>query len=155
MPVINLRETAPEMSTTAIGIEIDGRKVIACVLKKDDGEIENCTGNYKPIILENDDVAANVVLFRNSLFATFDAYNPSVIIIKARNPKGKGAYAPSPISFKVEGIIQTYEKCDVRLIAPQTVAAYFKKRTPVISPKFGYQEAAFNLAYHHLDSLQK
>lgn len=143
------------MNDTAIGIDIDGRKVIIAALRKEDGEIKNFTGNYKPILLEDDNKAPNVILFRNTLFATFDSYSPSLILIKTRNPKGKGSYAPSPISFKVEGIIQTYEKCAVRMVAPQTIAAYFKKNTATSAPTFGYQSDAFNLAYHYLDSSKK
>ncbi len=83
-------------------------KVIIAALRKEADEIKNFTGSYKPILMEDDNDAANVILFRNALFATFDSFNPFVILIKTRNPKGKGSYAPSPISFKVEGIIQTY-----------------------------------------------
>lgn len=143
------------MNDTAIGVDIDGRKVIVVVMRNEAGEIKNFTGSYKPILLEDDNNASNVILFRNALFATFDSYNPSVILIKTRNPNGKGSYAPSPISFKVEGIIQTYEKCCVRMVAPQTIAAYFKKNTATLAPKFGYQSDAFNLAYHYLDSSKK
>lgn len=143
------------MNDTAIGVDIDGRKVIIVVLRMEAGEIKDLTGTYKPLTLQEDNNAANVILFRNALHATFESYNPNEILIKTRNPNGKGSYAPSPISFKVEGIIQTYEKCNVCMVAPQTIAAFFKKNTATLAPKFGYQADAFNLAYYSLNSSKK
>lgn len=138
------------MATKALGIEIAGRKVVLVALSKSGETIENCTGGYKPIVLEDDNIHSNVILFRNTLYATIDGYDPEVVLIRARNPKGKGIHAPSPISFKVEGIIQSYEKCAVHLVAPQTVAAFFKKNTATITPSYGYQADALNLVYHYL-----
>ncbi len=61
-----------------LGIEIKGREVRIVALEKgSNGEINDVTGNYKPIKLEDDENAQNVILFRKSLHATFESFNPT------------------------------------------------------------------------------
>lgn len=116
-----------------VGVEIKGREVRLVALRSNGAEITDVTGGYKPIKLEGDDDAQNVILFRNALFAVFDNYHPDTIVVKWRNPsppKGfrqENNFGSSPISFKIEGLIQTYEKADIVLIKPQTITAYLKK----------------------------
>jgi len=43
----------------------------------------------------------------------------------------KGEYAGGPIGFKMEGIIQLYEECPVKLVAPQTISATQKSISPL------------------------
>ena len=132
-----------------LGIEISGREVKIVALEKSDEIIKDYTGKYKPIILEDDEISENVILFRNTLFAAFDNFAPDIIAIKYRNPNGKGQQAPSPISFKIEGLIQTYN-CDIKFTKPQTIAAYFKKNPIDIKPNYSYQTEALKIAYHYL-----
>jgi len=133
-----------------LGIEISGREVRIVALENNGDEIDDYTEKYKPVKLEDDEVAENVMLFKNTLFAVFDNFSPDNIIIKYRNPKGKGLHAPSPISFKIEGLIQTYSKATVSLVNPSTIAAYFKKNTLSINPTHGYQLEALRIAYHFI-----
>jgi hypothetical protein len=144
-----------------IGIEIKGREIRLVVLEQLNSIISDITGNYKPIKLEDDETSENVILFRNSLFAIFNNFNPNKIVIKWRNPKPTKAFqqennennfSASPISFKLEGLIQTYEKpeTEISLIKPQTVTAYLKKNPLVISAKFTYQTEALKVAFYQI-----
>jgi len=133
-----------------IGIEIAGRKIQIVALDKTESGIKDSTGSYKPIVLQEDEIAKNVQHFRDTIFATLDSFSPDVIVIKYRNPKGKGMMAPSPISFKIEGLIQTYKKCPILFTKPQTIAAYFKKNELPFKPKYTYQSEALKLAVHYI-----
>lgn len=133
-----------------LGVEISGRDLRIVALQEINGVISDITGTYKPISIEDDELAINVKRFRDTLFATLDSFSPNVIVIKYRNPNGKGKMAPSPISFKVEALIQTFEGCDIVFTKPQTTTAYFKKHTLSLRPKYTYQVEALKMAYHYI-----
>jgi hypothetical protein len=133
-----------------LGIEISGREVRIVALEKRENEIVDYTEKYKPISLEDDEISSNVILFKNTLFSVFDNFAPNEIVIKYRNPKGKGLHAPSPISFKIEGLIQIYSAAKVSFVNPATLAAFYKKNKLEITPSFGYQHEAIKIAYHYL-----
>jgi Protein of unknown function (DUF3010) len=138
-----------------IGIEIKGREIRLVALEKNETEnILDITGNYKPLKLENDEEKENVMLFKNTLFSILDSFSPDLIGIKWRNPnpskkgfKEDNNFSSSPISFKIEGIIQLYPTCNVKIISPNTVAAFLRKNEMEIEPKYGYQLDAFKMAY--------
>ncbi len=133
-----------------LGVEIYGREVRLGALEETNGIVSNYTGKYKPVSLENDDTADNVILFKTTLHAIFDGYNPDVIVIKYRNPNGKGMHAPSPLSFKIEGLIQIYDKAQIYFTKPQTTSAFYKKNHMDIAFDYSYQEDAIKLAHHYL-----
>jgi hypothetical protein len=134
-----------------IGIDIASREVrIIALDEQEAGVIHNYTGKYKPIKLEDDDNAANVVLFKATLFATIQSFNPEVIIINYRDCNASGKYSPSSISFKIEGLIQLYDKASICFTKPQTISAFYKKNNLEIATEFGYQKDALKLAYHYL-----
>ncbi|OYU79942.1 MAG: hypothetical protein CFE23_11855 [Flavobacterium sp. BFFFF1] len=133
-----------------LGIEISGREVRIVALEGNNGDITDYTDKYKPVKLEDDEIAENVVLFKNALFAAFENFSPDEIVIKYRNPKGKGLHAPSPISFKIEGIIQLYNKAKISLVNPSTIAAFYKKNTLELNAQHGYQAEALKIAFHHI-----
>jgi hypothetical protein len=137
-----------------LGIEIKGREVRIVALEDINGIITDVTGSYKPIKLEDDEIAQNVILFKNSLYATFESFNSDVIAIRWRNPKpprgeqAENNRAASPISFKIEGIIQSFEGASVIIIKPQTSTAYIKKNPLPFNATFGYQLDALKIAYY-------
>lgn len=133
-----------------VGIDISGRDVRLIALDNSSGEIVNYTGKYKPIRLDDDENADNVILFKNTLFATIESFSPNAVVINYRDPKGSGKYAPSSISFKIEGLIQLYENATVLFTKPQTIAAFFKKNGLDITTDYNYQIDALKLAYHYI-----
>jgi hypothetical protein len=70
------------------------------------------------------------------------------ILKRAKSLKAK--FPVSPISFKLEGLIQTYKDSEIQFIAPQSISAYFKKNQRAFKPKYAYQDSAANLAYYLL-----
>ncbi len=132
----------------AIGIQIKGAEAIVVVLDKDiNGNIFQTNESSK---FKIDDASINnqVKQFRDQINTTFDSVSAKRIGIVARNAKGKGDRAPSPISFKLEGIIQLYDKLDIEFVWPQTTTAYYKKNVVTIKPKHVYQSDAFDVAYY-------
>jgi hypothetical protein len=134
-----------------IGIDIAGRDVrIIALEEQEDRSITNYTGKYKPIRLEDDDNAANVILFKATLFATIQSFSPEVIIINYRDSNASGKYSPSSISFKIEGLIQLYDNASICFTKPQTLAAFYKRNNLEITTEYVYQKDALRLAYHYL-----
>jgi hypothetical protein len=75
-------------------------------------------------------------------------FDKIAILKRAKSLKAK--FPVSPISFKLEGLIQTYKESEINFIAPQTISAYFKKNQKVFKPKYAYQNSAADLAYYLL-----
>lgn len=131
-----------------IGIQIKSTEAIIVVLEKDaTGNISQTKESVKYSI---DDATkpTQVKQFRDQINSAFDSIGASRIGVVARNANGKGDRAPSPVSFKLEGIIQLYDKLEVELVWKQTTIAYFKKNPKSVVPKNKYQEDAFEIALY-------
>lgn len=129
-----------------IGIEISNKKVIFVVLQESNGSIENITGKQKSMELKDDRDSMELATFMKDLHSYFDSVNPDKIGIVTRMMKGK--FSASPISFKIEGLIQLYSKINVEFVTPQALTAHFKKNELPIQPDFSYQEKALKLGVY-------
>jgi hypothetical protein len=130
----------------AIGIEIKGGEVIFCVLEKDNEILMDITGKLTKVGLVDDENSNEIHKFIELINTHFDSLKPDKIGIIRRSRSIKGKFITSPISFKLEGLIQTYKNKDIEFIAPQTLSAYFKKNSKGIAPKNKYQDSACDLA---------
>lgn len=131
-----------------IGIQIKSKEAILVVLEKDAaGKITQSNESAK-FGIDDPTKPIQVRQFRDQINAAFDSIEAVRIGIVARNVNGKGDLAPSPVSFKLEGIIQLYDTVDVEQVWKQTTIAYFKKNTKTGSPKNKYQEDAYDVAYY-------
>lgn len=128
-----------------IGIEISKKKAICVAISKNqDGSYSNITGKRKSFELEDDRNAEELYNFINELHSYFDSINPDKIGIVTRQTKGK--FAASPISFKIEGLVQLYKKTTIDFVSPQALTAYFKKNELPLELDHKYQEKAMKLA---------
>lgn len=130
----------------ALGIQIKTNEAILVILKEKDGEITQTDECAK---FEIADIynSNHVRQFRDQINIALDTIKPNRVGIYKRNVNGKGKMAPSPASFKLEGIFQLYEKSDIEFVAPATIAAFLKKNPAPIKAKNKYQQDAFDLAY--------
>jgi len=127
-----------------VGIQIDGNKMIIGVLEKyDDGTIE-LSELSRNIELQNHLDNSEVVNFKDELYAALDIIGADRIAYMARNPKGQKS--ASPLSFKLEGILQLYPNLDVESFWPATTTAFFKKNTYEDLKKYKYQDKSLRLA---------
>ena len=107
---------------TICGIEIKGSEAIIAVAAQDLTHVALAT---KKIALDDDDEAANVKVFAAQV-ASFVRENAiDRIAIKKRSKKGE--FAGGPTTFKIEGVFQLLESCEVTLLSPQTINAQNKK----------------------------
>ncbi len=143
-----------------LGVEIKGREVRMVLLENKSGIISDISGNYKPLKLEDDENAQNVVLFKNALHATLESFSPDIIAIRWRNPKpvksqqAESNNTASPISFKIEGLIQIFDNAKVYLIKPQSSTAFIKKNPLPFNAKFAYQTEALKIAYYQIKNIK-
>lgn len=134
-----------------IGIQLDGDEAILVVLSKDENGVITQTNECVRFNIADHSNSVQVQQFRDQVNSTFDLINPVCIGIKARNAKattqGK-VRPPSPISFKLEGIIQLYANCNIEFVWPQTITAFKKKKGPFPDSKNKYQQDAFDVAFY-------
>ena len=131
------------------GIQISGSKAIFTILKKRNGDIQDITGNFRKLKLANDENCNEVRSFSNTIKSHFDNVNPKRIGIIRRNKSGP--FSGGAISFKIEGLIQIYEKNNVELISLPTLKKFQKEKSPVITPQCKYQEDSCILAQYLLE----
>lgn len=137
----------------AIGIQIDADNAILVVLEKDANGTIIQTEDCVRFRIADHTISTQVQQFRDQINSSFDLISPSMIGIKMRNAKAKergNVRPPSPISFKLEGIIQLYTKCIINFVWPQTITAFKRKNGDFPLSKNKYQQDAFDVAYYLL-----
>ncbi len=120
------------------GIEIKSNYAILSIVEK---------GNYldvkiKKLILEDDEIQANVVEFKKSFEAFIQENQIEKIIVKKRSKKGN--FAGGAITFKIETIIQLNDICEVVFVSPQALSKYEKKMEVTYPKELNkYQEQSY------------
>ena len=133
-----------------IGIEIDKKRVICFALEQDSqGSYINLTGNFRYLEIKDDLDNGQIRSFQSAIYTFFNSINPDVIAIIARQPKGR--FSSSTFSFKLEGLIQCYDRVEVEFVSPRTLAAYYKKNFFSVLFDNNYQENVAKLAYYLLN----
>ena len=127
---------------TICGIEIKGSEAIFALVTP---KLEHVAVATKKIALDDDENAASVKAFAADLAAFVKAQGITRIVIKKRSKKGE--FAGGPTTFKIEGIFQLLNDCDVQLLSPQTLNAQFKKHAFELPATLNkYQHEAFKAA---------
>lgn len=133
----------------SIGIEIDKKRAICFALEKDDqGTYINLTGKFKYLDINDDQDNFEIQNFQSTIHTFFENINPDRIAIISRHTKGK--FASSPLSFKLEGLIQCYSKVNVEFVPKATLTAHYKKNSFTTTHAHNYQENAAKLANYLL-----
>lgn len=132
-----------------LGIDISGNTAVFCSIEENNGVID-ITGKMTKLELKDDESSQEVHEFVDVIHSHFNEMQFDKIAILKRAKSLKAKFPVSPISFKLEGLIQTYKESEINFIAPQTISAYFKKNQKVFKPKYAYQNSAADLAYYLL-----
>ena len=127
---------------TICGIEIKGSEAIFALVTP---HLEHVAVATKKLALDDDEEAASVKAFAANLAAFVKAQGITRMVIKKRSKKGE--FAGGPTTFKIEGILQLLDDCDVQLLSPQTLNAQFKKHAFELPATLNkYQHEAFKVA---------
>ena len=132
-----------------LGIEIKGTCAIFCAMEEDN-TINDVTGKITKLEIKDDENAKEIHEFVDILHSHFDEMQFDKIAILKRVKSVKAKYPPSPISFKIEGLIQMYKNAEITFVSPQTIRAFLKKNTNPFNPKYGYQNPSAELAFYLL-----
>ena len=132
------------------GIELTATEARLSVLEGTKSAFSSLGAGPAKLVLENDEKPKEVKAFQDAIYAFFRENRIERVAIKKRAKRGQ--YASSPVSFKLEGLIQLYPDCDVRLVSPQTISAAKRKHAPE-APKDmeDDQQVAFETAFAALD----
>lgn len=127
------------------GIEIKGSEAIFALASLEGGTLEHQPIAVKKIALEDDDEAANVRAFANQVRDFIREQGITRIAIKKRSKKGE--FAGGPTTFKIEGVLQLLDNCEVTLLSPQTLTAQHKKHGFELPASLNkYQHEAYKAA---------
>ncbi|MGR4039879.1 DUF3010 family protein [Pseudomonas sp. 910_21] len=127
------------------GIEIKGSEAIFALASLQDGAPQHQALAIKKIALEDDDEAGNVRAFAVQIGAFVREHGITRIAIKKRSKKGE--FAGGPTTFKIEGVLQLLEHCEVTLLSPQTINAQYKKHDFSLPASLNkYQHEAYKSA---------
>lgn len=127
------------------GIEIKGNEAIFAVASLDNQLLSHVALATKKIALEDDDEAESVKIFAAQVGSFVRENTIDRIAIKKRSKKGE--FAGGPTTFKIEGIFQLLENCEVILLSPQTINAQNKKYDFALPETLNkYQHEAFKAA---------
>lgn len=130
---------------TICGIEIKGSEAIFALATLQDGAPRHLAIATKKIALEDDDEAANVKAFAAQVKAFVQSNGIQRIAIKKRSKKGE--FAGGPTTFKIEGVFQLLDNCEVSLLSPQTLNAQNKKHNFALPETLNkYQHEAYKAA---------
>jgi hypothetical protein len=130
-----------------LGISIEANKVIFSALEKDaNSTVSEIPEALKKLELKNHLNANEVREIMAEIHAFLAHYSFDKIGIITRGTKGR--FAASPISFKLEGLIQVFPNVEIDFVAPATLRAFYKKNENPIEPKYSYQADANNLGYY-------
>jgi hypothetical protein len=133
-----------------IGIEIDKKRAICFALEQDSqGNYINLTGKFRYLEIQEDQDNGEIKNFQSSIHTFFNSINPDSIAIISRQTKGR--FSSSTYSFKLEGLIQCYDRVDVEFVSPRTLSSYYKKNSLSVPFDNNYQENAAKLANYLLN----
>ena len=131
-------------------IEISKKRAICFALEKDkQGTYINLSGKFKYLEIQDDQDNAEIIDFQSTIHTFFNNINADTIAIITRQTKGK--FSSSPFSFKLEGLIQCYNKINIEFISPKTLTTFYKNNPMKIPYENNYQENAARLSNYLLN----
>lgn len=133
-----------------LGIDIKGNCAIFCAINEN-GKLNDVTGKMTKIELKDDENGEEIHEFVDVLHSHFDEMQFDRIAIIKRAKSLKTKFPPSPISFKLEGLIQMYKDTKIEFIAPQSIQAFLKKNENSFKAKYAYQKASSELGFYLLN----
>ena len=133
----------------ALGISLEGSTAIFSGLEKTESGIYEISDKLKKVQLKDHLDSKEVQSIHETIHSFLETNNFDEIAIIKRGTKG--TFAASPISFKIEGLIQLYKGKDIEFVAPPTLRAFYKKNENSFTPKYAYQKAANDLAFYLLE----
>ncbi|MFA7273916.1 MAG: DUF3010 family protein [Crocinitomicaceae bacterium] len=132
-----------------LGIAIEANKAIFAPLEKNaSGEFFEILNTPKKLELKDHLDSAEVRSFQEDLHTFLGEQSFCKVGIITRGTKGR--FAASPISFKIEGLIQSFPNLTIDFVAPATLRSFYKKNENPIEPKYSYQKDACDLAFYLL-----
>jgi hypothetical protein len=131
-----------------LGISIEANKAIFSALELNNRSLEEISNAPKKLELKDHLDSSEVRIFLSELHTFLSEETFERVGIITRGTKGR--FAASPISFKIEGLIQIFPNMEIEFVAPATLRAYFKKKENPIEPKYAYQKDACDLALYLL-----
>ena len=132
-----------------LGISIEANKAIFSALEQDASKnTQEISSAPTKLELKDHQDSKEVRRFQAEIQTFLSAMSFDKVGVITRTTKGR--FAASPISFKIEGLIQLFPNLEIDFISPATLRAHFKKNENTVVPKYTYQQSANDLAVYLL-----
>ncbi|MFY0673974.1 MAG: DUF3010 family protein [Bacteroidia bacterium] len=131
-----------------VGITLESDAAILAVLELDDTGSYTLLNESTKVKLQDCHNNEQVRQFKDEIDANLDIIDPDRISILVRNPNGRGRMAPSPKSFKLEGLIQLNQSYNVGFVWPQTLNAFIGHTPCPLNADKKYRQKALELAFY-------
>jgi len=133
------------------GIDLSANDAIVVVLDGTRASWKVVDSDVRKVSLLDDEDAGQVLAFQKAVISLVKHHAVHRIVIKKRGKKGK--FAGGPVSFKMEGLIQLIDTCEVVLLSPQTIATVSKLYLNAVPTELKqYQRDAFFTALAGLEN---
>jgi hypothetical protein len=127
------------------GVELKGSEAVFAVVSDEGGTLAHVPLAIKKLAMADDDEAGNVRAFATQLEAFMHEHGIVHIALKKRGKKGD--FAGGATTFKMEAILQLLPRCEVQLLAAQTITAQERKRPFELPAALNkYQHEAYRTA---------
>ncbi len=133
-----------------LGISLEASTAVFSAIENQNGQISEIGTYTRKIELKDHLDSAEVKQLQTALHSFLDSMNFDRIGIIKRGTKGR--FAASPITFKIEGLIQLYQNKEIEFISQASIRAFYKKNTNPVNPKYSYQKVANGFAYYLLEN---
>lgn len=130
------------------GFDLKGSDTIIVLFHAEEESLNYIDCPVKKISLGDGDHRNDVISFRSAVETFFNEYNVERVYLKKRMKKGK--FAGGADSFKMEGLIQSFETVEVELVSSQAIKAQLKNESVELPETLKkYQIEAFRVALLH------
>ena len=127
------------------GIEIKSNEAIFACAAFEGLDVAHVPLTLRKLALADDEAADSVKAFAEQARAFVRDNGITHLAIKQRSKKGE--FAGGPVTFKIEGVLQLLEHCEVTLLSPQTISAHARKQETALPTTLNkYQWEAFKAA---------
>jgi hypothetical protein len=125
------------------GVEIKSNKANLVILDWNDGNINLINTSVKSITLNDSNSQSDIESFKTTILDFFTNHNIDLVAIKQRTSSGN--FGASGLSFKIEALIQLYDK-EVKIVNSKTIDKILKGKQINNFNVLQYQKGALETA---------
>ncbi|MBY0569089.1 MAG: DUF3010 family protein [Hyphomonadaceae bacterium] len=126
------------------GADISGSDLVLVTVNQDGATLSQDKAASTKLSLSDSNDQAEVRAFFSALQSFVRDHSIAHILVRGRVSRGQ--FAGGATGFKIEGYLQLIDRCEVRILAPASIAAKRRKSSLKLTPTYRYQSDACDAA---------